>query len=90
MIDVFNDPNDLKLNFEGLTLQPLDNKGQRFRGIAVPERGNGDRGIFLRGAPKTFGEVHRELKRLLMEHGEDELKHSFCVVETGRHRIRHL
>jgi len=46
--------------------------------------------IFLRGAPKTFGEVHRELKRLLMEHGEDELKHSFCVVETGRHRIRHL
>jgi hypothetical protein len=24
MIDVFNDPNDLKLNFEGLTLQPLD------------------------------------------------------------------
>ncbi|MFB3887585.1 MAG: DUF5615 family PIN-like protein [Thermodesulfobacteriota bacterium] len=46
--------------------------------------------IFLRGAPKTFGEVHRELKRLLKEHNEDELKRSFCVVETGRHRIRHL
>ena len=46
--------------------------------------------IFLRGTPRAFGEVHRELKRLLMEHGEDELKHSFCVVETGQHRIRHL
>lgn len=46
--------------------------------------------IFLRVTPKTLGEVHRELKRLLVEHREEELKHSFCVVEPGRHRIRHL
>lgn len=26
----------------------------------------------------------------LHEYGEDELKNSFCVVEIGRHRIRHL
>lgn len=46
--------------------------------------------IFLRGAPKTFAEIHRELNRLLLEHNEHELKKSFCVVEVGRHRIRHL
>lgn len=46
--------------------------------------------IFLRGSPKLFKEVHREFKRLLLEHSEDELKNSFCVIEIGRHRIRHL
>lgn len=46
--------------------------------------------IFLRGTPKTFGEVHQELQRLLREHSEAELKYSFCVVEAGRHRIRRL
>jgi hypothetical protein len=35
-------------------------------------------------------EVHRELHRLLEEHGEDELRSVFCVVEPHRHRIRRL
>lgn len=46
--------------------------------------------IFLRISPKTATEVHRELLRILQEPSDEELKHSFCVVEPGRHRIRHL
>ena len=46
--------------------------------------------ILLRMTPIIAEEVHRELHRLLEEHGEDELKKAFCVVEPHRHRIRHL
>lgn len=46
--------------------------------------------ILLRISPKTIQEVHTELKKLLHEHREDELKSSFCVVEPHRYRIRRL
>jgi predicted nuclease of predicted toxin-antitoxin system len=46
--------------------------------------------ILLRMTPGSAEEEHRELLRLLGEHGEDELKKAFCVVEPHRHRIRHL
>lgn len=46
--------------------------------------------IFLRISPRTLQEVHRELRRTLEEHSEEELNRCFCVVEPGRHRIRHL
>jgi hypothetical protein len=35
-------------------------------------------------------EVHHELLRLPEEHGDEELRNVFCVVEPHRHRIRHL
>lgn len=46
--------------------------------------------ILLRGTSKTIEKVHLELQKLMQEHKEDELKYSFCVVETNRYRIRHL
>ena len=46
--------------------------------------------ILLRMTPMNAKEVHRELHRLLEEHGEDELRNVFCVVEPHRHRIRRL
>ena len=46
--------------------------------------------ILLRMTPVSAEEVHHELHRLLEEHGEDELKKIFCVVEPHRHRIRRL
>ena len=46
--------------------------------------------ILLRMTPMNAEEVHHELHRLLEEHGEDELKKVFCVVEPHRHRIRRL
>jgi predicted nuclease of predicted toxin-antitoxin system len=46
--------------------------------------------ILLRMTPVSTEEVHHELHRLLKEHGEDELKKVFCVVEPHRHRIRRL
>ena len=46
--------------------------------------------IFLRIGPKSLEEVHRELWRTLEEHSEEELNRCFCVIEPGRHRIRHL
>jgi predicted nuclease of predicted toxin-antitoxin system len=46
--------------------------------------------ILLRMTPVSAEEVHHELHRLLEEHGEDELKKVFCVVEPHRHRIRRL
>lgn len=46
--------------------------------------------ILVRGNPGTIEEVHRELECLFEEHKEEELKGLFCVVEPGRHRIRHL
>ena len=46
--------------------------------------------ILVRGNPGMIEEVHRELECLLEEHKEEELRGLFCVVEPGRHRIRHL
>jgi len=46
--------------------------------------------ILLRVTPKTVEKVHNKLKTLLLEQDEKELKHSFCVVERDRYRIRHL
>ncbi len=46
--------------------------------------------ILLRMTPVSAEEVHHELHRLLEEHGEDELRNVFCVVEPHRHRIRRL
>jgi predicted nuclease of predicted toxin-antitoxin system len=46
--------------------------------------------ILLRMTPWVAEEVHHELHRLLEEHGEEELRNVFCVVELHRHRIRHL
>ncbi len=46
--------------------------------------------IFLRITPTTLSEAHSELRRLLVEHSEAELKVSYCTVESDRHRIRKL
>ncbi|MEW6067298.1 MAG: DUF5615 family PIN-like protein [Nitrospirota bacterium] len=46
--------------------------------------------ILLRVTPITIEDIHRELRRIFQEHTEEELKHSFCVVEPHRHRIRRL
>jgi len=46
--------------------------------------------IFLRCSPTNLGKVHQELRRLLLEHGEEELKGCFSVIEPNRYRIRRL
>ena len=46
--------------------------------------------ILLRITPLTVDEIHQELRRLLEEQTEEELKKLFCVVEPGRYRIRRL
>jgi len=46
--------------------------------------------ILLRITPTTVEEVHRELRRLLREHTEEQLRDLFCVVEPNRYRIRRL
>lgn len=46
--------------------------------------------IFLRCSPTNLDKVHKELKRLLTEHEEGELKNCFSVVEQNRYRIRRL
>lgn len=46
--------------------------------------------LFLRVTPATLDAVHRELARVLGEHGETELAQAFIVVEPGRHRFRRL
>jgi predicted nuclease of predicted toxin-antitoxin system len=46
--------------------------------------------ILLRMTPMVVEEVHHELHRVLEEHGEEELRNVFCVVEPHRYRIRHL
>jgi len=48
-------------------------------------------GVFLiRGESSEIKFIHKELKKVLKNHTEEELKRSFCVVESGRHRIRKL
>lgn len=44
--------------------------------------------ILLRIAPETVEAVHRELERLLAEHGQEDLRRCFVVIEPGRHRVR--
>ena len=40
--------------------------------------------ILLRITPTTVEEVHRELRRLLQKHTEEQLHDFFCVVEPNR------
>lgn len=54
--------------------------------VFVHHAGNGV--IYLRILPSDMNEVHAELKKVLETHSEDELAHSFVVVEKNRHRIR--
>lgn len=46
--------------------------------------------IYLRILPSDMDEVHAELKNVLETYSEDELAHSFVVVEKSRHRIRKI
>jgi predicted nuclease of predicted toxin-antitoxin system len=46
--------------------------------------------IYLRVAPSTVNDVHREFHRLLGEQTEVVLQQSYCVVEAHRYRIRRL
>ncbi len=45
--------------------------------------------IYLRIAPSTLAEVHKELEELLAEQPELVLTRAFVVVEPGRYRLRH-
>lgn len=46
--------------------------------------------ILLRGKSSEIEFIHKELKTIFKNHTEKELKRNFCVVESGRHRIRKL
>lgn len=46
--------------------------------------------IYLRLLPSTLDAVHQELKRVLNQYSEDELRRAFVVVEPSRHRFRQL
>lgn len=46
--------------------------------------------IFLKIEPRYVDIVHRELKRILIEHSKEGLAGCFVVAEPGRHRIRML
>ena len=46
--------------------------------------------LYLRLLPSTLPAVHAELERVLAQHGEAVLLHSFVVVEPARHRLRRL
>lgn len=46
--------------------------------------------LYLRILPSTQSAVHNELKRVLAEYPEEELRHAFVVVEPDGHRIRRL
>ncbi len=58
-----------------------------FGGLAFMNHSGGG-AIYLRVMPSTVNAVHNELERVLALHSEEELRHSFVVVEPGRHRIR--
>jgi predicted nuclease of predicted toxin-antitoxin system len=48
-------------------------------------------GVFLlRGKSSEIKFTYKELNKIFKSHAEEELKKSFCVVESGRHRIRKL
>lgn len=44
--------------------------------------------LYLRVAPATLNAVHEELRTVLAEHSEVDLRGAFTVVEPGRHRFR--
>jgi predicted nuclease of predicted toxin-antitoxin system len=46
--------------------------------------------LYLRMLPLNRDAVHLELKRVIDEYTEDELKAAFVVVEAGRHRFRKI
>ena|SRR3970040_1931492 len=46
--------------------------------------------ILLRMSPANLENTHNELRHLLNEHTEEELKQYFTVVESNRHRIRKI
>ena len=56
--------------------------------VFVHHAGNGV--IYLRILPSDMDEVHAELKKVLETYSEDDLAHSFIVVEKNRHRIRKI
>lgn len=46
--------------------------------------------FYVRIRPATMDSCHKELQRILAKHTQDELMHSFVVIEPGRHRIRNI
>lgn len=60
-------------------------------GTLVFLRGEPSQGVIrLAIDPKSVDSVHRELGKLLENHGVEELSKAFSVVEPNRHRIRKL
>lgn len=55
-----------------------------FSGVAIASV------IYLRVTPRTLDAVHTQLAKALEEHGEDELRRAFVVVEPGQHRFGRL
>ncbi len=46
--------------------------------------------LYLRMLPSNRDAVHLELKRILDDYTEEELRAAFVVVEAGRHRFRRI
>ena len=46
--------------------------------------------LYLRVSPSTVDAVHKELRAVLAEYSETDLKRAFTVVEPGRHRFRRI
>lgn len=46
--------------------------------------------ILLRMTPPLMQDVHKELANVLNKYSFQDLISCFCVIESGRHRIRHL
>jgi len=46
--------------------------------------------LYLRISPSTIEAVHSELAAILTQYAEETLRHAFCVVSPGRHRLRKL
>jgi predicted nuclease of predicted toxin-antitoxin system len=46
--------------------------------------------LYLRMRPTDVAAVHSELETVLSSYSQDELSKTFVVIESGRHRLRHL
>ncbi len=46
--------------------------------------------ILLRITPLTLSDIHTELARFLSLQVEEDIQHSFVVIEKDRHRIRRI
>lgn len=46
--------------------------------------------LYLRVLPSNISSVHAELKSVLSNYSEEELKSAFVVIEPGRHRFRKI